>query len=75
MGKANTRNCVRFMTSYRTGLIQAWTQAHTNNRHTHAAFISGMFCRLPDSLLKNKSNWKARSSNEFLCFFLFLANS
>ncbi len=31
----------------KASLIDTCIQAHTKNRHTHAVFISGMFCRLP----------------------------
>ena len=51
--------------------IHTRTQANTNkHRRTHAAVISGMFCRLPPR--KNKSNWKARRAvMSFSVFFVF----
>lgn len=78
MGKPNTRYYVRFIRSYyprrqdKASLINTLTQAHTEN-NAYAAFISGMFCRLPPE--KQIQVEGQKSSNEFFCFSLFLANS
>lgn len=56
---------------HRASPIHTRTRTNTNkHRRTHAAVISGMFCRLPP--WKNKSNWKARRAvMSFSVFFVF----